>query len=55
MQEMVNLIASNGMAVVIIGYFLYKDYKFNQQIVDVLGNINNVLAKLETHHANMEG
>lgn len=51
MEEMVNLIVSNSMSVVIIAYFLFKDYKFNQQIVDLLANINVVLAKLETHHA----
>lgn len=50
MEEMVNLIVSNGMSVVIIGYFLFKDYKFNDKIVSVLGEISEVLAALKTIH-----
>ena len=44
MEEIVNIIVSNGMAVAIVAYFLYKDYKFNGQIIDVLGEIKEVLA-----------
>lgn len=50
MEEMVNLIVSNGMSVVIIAYFLYKDYKFNDQILKVLGEVKEVLACLQTWH-----
>lgn len=51
MDELVNLINDTGLTVVLVGYFIYKDYKFNDQIIQVLGNINQVLAKLETWHA----
>ena len=58
MEEMVNLIVSNSMAVVIIAYFLYKDYKFNQSILnalaemsEVLGGVKEVLAALQVWHA----
>lgn len=51
LQDLVNVIVQNGMSVVIIAYFLYKDYKFNQQIIDTLTAINKVLGKLETWHA----
>lgn len=47
MEEMVQLITSYGMSVVIIGYFLYKDYKFNQTILDVLGQVRDVLNLLK--------
>ena len=50
MEEMVNLVVSNGMSVVIIAYFLYKDYKFNDQIVKVLGEVKEVLSSLQTWH-----
>lgn len=50
-NEIVNLISQNGMSIVIIGYFLYKDYKFNQQILDVLGEVREVLSSLQTWHA----
>lgn len=54
MQELVNLIVSNGMSVVIIAYFLYKDYKFNDQIINTLTAIEKVLGKLETWHSKEE-
>lgn len=50
MEEMVNLITSNGMAIVIIAYFLYKDYKFNDQIINVLSEVKDVLTALKTWH-----
>lgn len=53
MEELVNLIVSNGMSVVIIAYFLWKDYKFNGSIVDILTEIKEVLAVLKSRN-NME-
>lgn len=50
MEEMVNLMVSNGMSVVIIAYFLYKDYKFNDTIVKVLGEVKEVLSSLKAWH-----
>lgn len=50
MEEFVNLIVSNGMSVVIIAYFLYKDYKFNDSILKVLGEVKEVLTALKTWH-----
>lgn len=49
-EEMVNLVVSNGMSVVIIAYFLFKDYKFNEQIINVLGEVKEVLTELKTWH-----
>ena len=46
MENVVNLIMNNGMAVVIVAYFLYKDYKFNNQIVGLMGEIKEVLSFL---------
>lgn len=50
MQEIIELIATNGIAVAIIVYFLYKDYKFNDAILNVLGEMKEVLASLKTWH-----
>lgn len=50
MQEMIEMITSNGMSVVIIGYFLFKDYKFNDSILKVLGEVKEVLSSLKTLH-----
>jgi hypothetical protein len=46
-EELINLIVNNSMSVVIIAYFLYKDYKFNEQIISVLGEIKEVLSVLK--------
>lgn len=48
MEDFVNLIVNNGMAVVIIAYFLYKDYKFNGQIIGILSEVKEVLVELRT-------
>ena len=46
MQEFINLIITNGIAVVIVAYFLFKDYKFNGQIIELMQEIREVLAIL---------
>lgn len=50
MQEIIELIGTNGIAVAIIVYFLYKDYKFNDATLNVLTEIQKVLASLKTLH-----
>ena len=50
MNDIVQLITTNGMGVVLLAYFIYKDYKFNQNILTVLDKMNIILAKLETWH-----
>lgn len=54
MEEIVKLAVDNGLTVILVGYFLFKDWKFNEQILAVLGEVKEVLAKLETWH-NAEG
>lgn len=49
-EQIVQLITTNGMGVVLLAYFIYKDYKFNQNILTVLDKMNVILAKLETWH-----
>lgn len=48
------LIQNTGFAIVLMAYFLVKDWKFNQQILDTLGAINTVLTRLETWHSKEE-
>lgn len=52
MQEIVQLIINNGMGVVLLGYFIWKDSKWNATITNVLGEIKEVLIELRTFHAN---
>lgn len=51
LEEITSIIMNNGLSVVLVGYFIFKDYKFNQQILDILGEMKEVLACLKTYHA----
>lgn len=46
MSEIVDLMVNNGIAVVVVAYFLFRDYKFNQELV-------GTLAKISAHMENM--
>ena len=43
MTDLVRLIVDNGIAVVITGYFIIKDYKFNNQLVATLQSIKDYM------------
>lgn len=47
MNEIIDLIVSNGLAVGIIIYFLYKDYKFNDQIINVIGELKDTVGEVK--------
>ena len=44
MQDFINFIVTNGIAVVIVAYFLFKDYRFNGQLIELMQEIREVLA-----------
>lgn len=48
MEKIVELVVSNGMSVVIIAYLLYKDYKFNDTIIKLLGELKDVMVMVKT-------
>lgn len=50
MEEIIQLIMNNGMGVVLLAYFIYKDSKWNASITNVLGEIKEVLVELRTYH-----
>lgn len=47
MEEIVNLFVNNGTAVVIIAYFMYRDYKFMSQMQETLTTLVNTVGCLE--------
>ena len=49
--ELVKLAVDNGLTIILVAYFLLKDWKFNESILDVLGEMKEVLAELNTWHA----
>lgn len=50
-NDIVQLVVNNGMGVVLLAYFIFKDYKFNAQILNVLEKVNIILAELKTWHS----
>lgn len=47
MKELVNMIQNTGVTVVIIGYFLYRDYKFMGTLKDTLTALVNTVNTLK--------
>lgn len=49
-NDIAQAVSNYGFSVVLLAWMIYKDYKFNENILSVLDKINTVLAKLETWH-----
>lgn len=47
MENIINLLVNNGIAVVVCGYFMYTNYKFNDKLVSTLSAIETRIEKLE--------
>lgn len=47
METIVNLIVSNGLAVVIVAYFIFKDYKTSTTQIETMNSINQMMGKIE--------
>ena len=50
MESIIQLIVNNGVGVVLLAYFIYKDSKWNTTITGVLDEIKEVLVELRTYH-----
>lgn len=47
MNEVINLIVSNGLAVVIVGYFIIKDYRTSTQQLETMESVNKLMGRVE--------
>lgn len=47
MENIINLIVNNGISVVVCGYFMYTNYKFNDKLVSTLSAIETRLEDIE--------
>ena len=47
MENIINLIVNNGIAVVVCGYFMYSNFKFNEKLVSTLSAIETRLEEME--------
>lgn len=48
MENIINLIVNNGIAVVVVAYFLYSNYKWNEKLVDTLARIDETMSRMST-------
>lgn len=48
MENIVNLIVNNGIAVVVVAYFLYSNYRWNEKLVDTLARIDETMSRIST-------
>ena len=55
MEEIAQAITNYGFSAILLAWMIYKDYKFNENILAVLDKIQVVLAKLETWHSAEDG
>lgn len=46
MSDLINMLVNNGVAVVIVAYFIYKDNKFNDTLVKSLTEITTTLKSM---------
>lgn len=46
MNDIVNLIINSSTSVVVIAYFIFRDYKFNNKLVEYLAKIEQILDDL---------
>jgi hypothetical protein len=54
MEQIAQMITNYGFSAILLAWMIYKDYKFNDNIIKVLDKMQVVLGKLETWH-NAEG
>lgn len=47
MESLVNLIMNNGMCVVIVAYFMYRDFKFMDTLKTTLTTLVDVVGELK--------
>lgn len=48
-NAIINVIANNGLAIVLASYFLFKDFKQTTQIINVLGELRELMAVLKNN------
>lgn len=55
MEEIAQAVSNYGFSAILLAWMIYKDYKFNDQILTVLDKMSIILARLETWHISEDG
>lgn len=51
MEEIAQLITNYGFSAILLAWMIFKDYKFNDNILAILNKMETLLTKLETWHS----
>lgn len=54
MNDIVNLILNSSTSVVIIAYFIFRDYKWNTKLVETLTKIEDILDAIKDSKKGVE-
>ena len=54
MEELVNLMVNNGVAVIVIAYFMFRDYKFIQNLNTNIQKMIDVIMLTDDEKKNIE-
>ena len=47
MNDIVNLIVNNGLAVVVVAYFLFRDYKFQVTLSQTMQELKDIITEVK--------
>lgn len=51
-NDIVNLIVNNSVAIFVIAYFIFKDYKFNEKLINLTNKVNDLIELIERKISN---
>lgn len=51
MEEIASAITNYGFSAILLAWMIFKDYKFNDNILAILNKMETLLTKLETWHS----
>lgn len=46
-NQILQMVKEFGVTILVVGYFIFKDYKFNSVLLELMGRVNDTLDKLE--------
>lgn len=55
MSDIVNLIINSSVSVVIIAYFIFRDYKWNTKLIETLSKIETILDDMNREREEKNG
>ena len=54
-EQIMQLISNHGVSLVLVLYYIYKDYKTTGQIIQTLTELKEVMIEIRTWHNSKEG